>query len=80
MDLRERKIHFVQEFLRINNEGIIDKLEGILKLEREKKYAAAQIPYTMDEFDKMINKAEDDSKNNRLKSVHELKEDTRSWD
>ena len=80
MDLQERKIHFVQEFLRINNESIINKLEDILKLEKKKSYTASQIPYSMDEFEKMIDKAEEDSTNNRLKSVHELKEDTRTWD
>lgn len=75
MDLQERKIHFVQEFLRINNEAIINKLEDILRGEKRKNYSAASVLYTVDEFNKMIDKAEDDSKNNRLKSVHELKED-----
>jgi hypothetical protein len=80
MDLQQRKIHFVQEFLRLNNEAIINKLEDILKLEKIKNYSAAAVPYTMDEFIQMIDKAEDDSKNNRVKSVHELKEDSKSWD
>ena len=80
MGLQERKIHFVQEFLRINNEAIINKLEDMLKLEKRKNRAANQVPYTMSEFEGMINMAEEDSKNNRLKSVHELKEDSKSCD
>ena len=80
MDLQERKIHFVQEFLRLNNEAIINKLEDMLKLEKRKNYSSAAVPYTMDEFEKMIDNAEEDSKNNRLKSVHELKEDSKTWD
>ena len=80
MDLQERKIHFVQEFLRLNSETVINKLEDILKLEKKKIYSATLSPYTKDEFEKMIDKAEDDSTAGRVKSAHELKEDTKSWD
>ena len=80
MGLQERKIHFVQEFLRLNSEAIIDKLEDILKSEKRKNYSLSQVPYTKDEFEQVIDKAEDDSKNNRVRSVHELKEDIKSWE
>ena len=80
MNLQERKIHFVQEFLRINNEMIINKLEKILKLEKKKNYSTSPTPYTEEELEQMIDRAADDSKNNRLKSAHELKEDSKSWD
>ena len=79
MDLQVRKIHFVQEFLRLNNEQIVNKLEGILKTEKSKLYNDSPKILSMDEFDSMIDKAEDDSKNNRLKSAHELKNDIKSW-
>ena len=79
MDIQVRKIHFVQEFLRLNNEHIIDKLENILKSEKTKLYTNNPEPYSMDEFNRMIDNAEDDSKNNRVKSVHDLKKDIQSW-
>lgn len=79
MDLQQRKIHFVQEFLRLNNEAIIQKLEGILKSEKSKNYSKTAVPYTQFELEQMIDAAEDDSKNGRLKSVHELREDSKSW-
>ena len=79
MDLQVRKIHFVQEFLRLNNEQIVNKLEGILKTEKSKLYNDSPKILSMDEFDSMIDKAEDDSKNNRIKSAHELKNDIKSW-
>jgi hypothetical protein len=79
MDLQLRKIHFVQEFLRLKNEQIIDKLEDILKSEKNKLYEKTPEPYTLDEFNGMIDRAEEDSKNSRMKSVHELKKDIKTW-
>ena len=79
MDLQVRKINFVQEFLRLSDEQIINKLERMLKSEKTKLYDINPEPLSMDEFNRMIDKAEDDSKNNRVKSVHELKKDVASW-
>jgi hypothetical protein len=33
MDLQTRKLNFIQEFLRLNNEKLISKLENLLKSE-----------------------------------------------
>jgi hypothetical protein len=79
MDLQLRKIQFVQEFLRLGNEQIINKLESTLKSEKTKLYASPLKPLSMDEFNSMIDAAENDSENNRMKSVHELKRDVESW-
>ncbi len=79
MDLQVRKINFVQEFLRLSDEQIINKLERMLKSEKTKLYDINPEPLSMNEFNRMIDKAEDDSKNNRVKSVHELKKDVASW-
>jgi hypothetical protein len=79
MDLQVRKIHFVQEFLRVNNEKIIDKLEGMLKSEKSKLYASDPEPYTMAELNIIIDNAEDDVKNNRVKNVHDLKKEIKTW-
>jgi hypothetical protein len=79
MDLQVRKINFVQEFLRLSDEQIINKLEHMLKSEKTKLYDINPEPLSMNEFNRMIDRAEDDSKNNRVKSVHELKKDVGSW-
>lgn len=79
MDLQVRKINFVQEFLRLSDEQIINKLERMLKTEKTKLYDINPEPLSMDEFNHMIDKADDDSKNNRVKSVHELKKDVAAW-
>ncbi|MGL1886339.1 MAG: hypothetical protein OCD76_07470 [Reichenbachiella sp.] len=35
MDLHAKKLHFIQEILSVSNERVIDKLEKVLKKERE---------------------------------------------
>ena len=79
MDLQERKIHFVQEFLRLNSEDIIHKLEDTLKAEKKKIFSKPIIPFTLEEFNKKIDGAEDDAKNGRVLTTDELKEEMKSW-
>ena len=38
MDIQTKKLHFVQEFLRIKDEKLVDKLNAVLKTERKKKF------------------------------------------
>ena len=79
MDLQERKIHFVQEFLKLKNEEIIHKLEDTLKSEKTKLFSNPSVPYTIEEFNKKIDRAEDDQKKGRVRTSGELKEDIKSW-
>ena len=79
MDLQTKKLNFVQEFLRIKSEGIVDKLEKVLKSERKKEYEKDLSPMTKDEFNKIIDDAESDSINGRLTSAEDLKKDIDTW-
>jgi len=79
MDLQERKIHFVQEFLKLKNEEIIHKLEDTLKSEKTKRFPDPSVPFTLEEFHEKIDRAEDDAKNGRVKTTKELNEDIKSW-
>ena len=36
MDIQTRKLHFIQEFLRLANDNLIDKFEKMLRQERKK--------------------------------------------
>ncbi|WP_157971998.1 hypothetical protein [Pleomorphovibrio marinus] len=47
MDIQTRKLKFIQELLSVSNEAIIDKLESLLKREKEKE---AQRPTAYDLF------------------------------
>lgn len=80
MDIQAKKIHFVQEFLRINDEEIIDKLNNLLKVERKNKVEKKLKPFTIEEFNEMIDRAESDSLSGRLISAQEMKKEIDSWD
>ncbi len=72
MDLQSRKIEFVQEFLEIQSEEIVSRLEKLLK--KENKVSSERIfePMTQDELNKRIDQSESDFQNNRFKSSSEL--------
>ncbi len=79
MDIQARKIHFVQEFLRLKNEELIGKFEKILMTEKQKDYERTLEPMTIVELNRIIDNAEDDSKNGRLTSNSDLKKEIDSW-
>ena len=79
MDLQERKIHFVQEFLKLKSEEIIHKLEDTLKAEKTKAFASDPKPYTIEELDEKINIAEEDARQGRVKTTDELRNEMKSW-
>lgn len=72
MNLQARKIEFVQEFLKIQSEEAISRLEKILRKEREATDEQIFEPMTQDELEKRIDQSESDFKNNRFKSSTEL--------
>jgi hypothetical protein len=79
MDLQARKIHFVQEFLRLNNENIISKFEQILHTEKKKLYSEKFSPMSLPDFNQIIDNSEEDAANGRVKEIHELDKDIDSW-
>jgi hypothetical protein len=79
MDLQLKKIHFVQEFLRLDNEKIIDKLELLLEKEKKKLYKQEIKPMNWDQLNFLIEKAENDALSNKGKNVRQLIQDVDSW-
>lgn len=79
MDIQTKKLHFVQEFLRLKDESLIDKLNNLLKKERKKKIKKELKPFNKKEFNDLIDSAESDSENGRLTSARELKNEIDSW-
>jgi len=79
MDLQTKKLHFVQEFLRLKDESLIDKLNNMLRTERKKKFERELQPFRKKEFNEMIDNAEADSESGRLTSAQELKKEIDSW-
>ncbi len=79
MDLQARKIEFVQEFLKIQREDIILRLEKLLKKERLKIDSEQFEPFSIDEFNERIDKSMDDSRNGRLTENKDLLAEVKKW-
>ncbi len=79
MDIQTKKLHFVQEFLRLKDENLIDKLSNLLRLEKKKKIEQELKPFSQKDFNDLIDSAESDSASGRLTSARELKNEIDSW-
>lgn len=79
MDLQSRKISFVQEFLSIESEEIISRLENFLKKEKKVNTNKEFSPITMEEFESRIDQSMEDSKNGRVIEANQLLEDVKKW-
>ena len=72
MDLQSRKIEFMQDFLKVQSEEVISKLEKLLRKEKNTSKTSAIKPMTEEQLNKRIEQSELDFKNNRFKSSIEL--------
>ena len=70
MDIQSRKIEFVKEFLKLQSEEVISRLEKLLKKETAKTLELK--PFTMEQLHARLDKSEDDFKNGRYKTTEEL--------
>ena len=72
MNLEARKIEFVQEFLKLQSEEAVSRLEKTLKKERNAAEERMFEPMTQEELNKRIDRSESDFQNNRFKNSSEL--------
>jgi hypothetical protein len=79
MDIQTRKINFVQEFLRLRNIKLIEKLEKILLEDKAKDYEANLKPLSIDNFNKMVDKSIEDATQGNVVDARELKESVKRW-
>ncbi|MFU8842931.1 MAG: hypothetical protein ACNA7V_03885 [Bacteroidales bacterium] len=79
MDIQTKKLHFVQEFLRLKDEKLIDKLVDLLRKGKKKKMEKELRPFSKKELNEIIDSAESDSEKGRLISARELKNEIDSW-
>ncbi|MDQ3394359.1 MAG: hypothetical protein M3512_09650 [Bacteroidota bacterium] len=79
MTIQSRKLSLIEEFLKINDEEIISKVESLIKEENYKRYENTQAPMSMDEFRGMIDQAKRDSEEGRIISHQDLKRKIQSW-
>ena len=79
MDLKARKITFVQEFLRLQNEEIVSGLEDLLRKKKAEQYEQKLKPMSADQFNIEIDQAMVDSKEDRITSASDLKKKAKQW-
>jgi len=79
MDLEARKILFVQEFLRLQNEEIVSGLEKLLRIRKAELIEKNFKPMTMEQYDAEIERAMEDSKNRRMIKATDLNAKIKKW-
>ncbi|MDO3695914.1 hypothetical protein QVZ41_13770 [Wenyingzhuangia sp. chi5] len=79
MDLQSRKIEFIQEFLKIQSEEAISKLEKILRKEKASNISKEIKPMSIEQFNERINKSMEDSENGRVIETSQLKAKIEKW-
>lgn len=79
MDLEARKTEFIREFLKLQSEEAIARLEKVLK--KEKKLSANKEiqPMTVQEFNKRIDRSMEDSNDGKLTNGDDLIADIDKW-
>lgn len=73
MDIQSRKIEFLIEFLKVQNEDVILSLEKILYKDNKSTAINPFEPMTIQEFNDRIDRSMDDSKNGRIIKASDLK-------
>lgn len=76
MNLEARKLEFIQEFLKVQSEDVISKLEHILHLRKDKSLFQ---PMTVEEFNNRIDQSMEDSKNGKVIKSSDLKAKIQKW-
>jgi len=79
MDLQARKITFVQEFLRLQNEEIVSGLEDLLRKKKAEQYEQKLNPMSIDQLNNEIDQALLDSKEDRIISASDLQKKAKQW-
>ena len=79
MDLQTRKKEFIQEFLKVQSENIVVRLEKRLKEETSKAGNKDIKPFAMDELSNRINKSMLDSMNDKVTENKELLAEKHKW-
>lgn len=72
MNLETRKIEFIKEFLKVQSEDVIARLEEIIRKEKLMLDEENIEPMTEEELNERIDQSESDFRNNRFKTSSEL--------
>ena len=73
MDIQARKLSFIQEFLRLQNESVIEKLEKVLLKEKKQLFEENLKHMSLEEFNADIDRAVIEASQGNVISSRELK-------
>lgn len=79
MNLETRKLSFIQEFLKIQSEKTISRLETILRKENITLKSENIQPMSMKELNKRIDKSLGDSRKGKLTEANDLISEIEKW-
>ena len=79
MNLHERKLVLIEEFLNIRDESLIAKLESIIRQEKKVIQERHLNPMSLDDFHEMIAKAQKDREEGRVISHQNLIRKIKTW-
>ncbi|CAM4283479.1 hypothetical protein [Gillisia hiemivivida] len=79
MELEARKIEFIQEFLKLQSEEAISRLEKVLRKEKKMTLIKDSEPMTLDLFNKRIDKSLKDSREGKLTEANGLMSEIEKW-
>jgi soluble cytochrome b562 len=79
MELEARKIEFIQEFLKLQSEEAISRLEKVLRKEKKMTLIKDSEPMTLDLFNKRIDKSLKDSREGKLTEANDLMSEIEKW-
>ena len=79
MSLAIRKLSFVQEFLKLEDEVVIEDFEKLLALEKIEMYQGGLKPMTIDELESELKLSMQDSLNDNVFSNDELLKNIADW-
>jgi hypothetical protein len=78
--VESKKLHLIEEFLKIQNEEIINRIEVIIKEERFKVLKGElDLPFSEKKFNEMIDRAENEAVQGKVHTSKDLKKQIQSW-
>ena len=78
MDIQTRKIEFIQEFLQLQNEDLLARLEQLLHSGTTNRKTGFQ-PMSAAQLHERIDKSLEDAAQNRLTHTDDLTEEIKQW-
>ena len=79
MNIEARKIEFIQEFLKLQNEEAISKLEKLLLKEKRQSPDRKIEPMSIKKLNSRIDKSMEDFKNGKLTEANDLLAEIEKW-